>query len=434
MLNKIRKRRERGQVLMIAALAMAVILGFTALAVDLGLFFHERRNLQNSADAAALAGVAYLPKDPITAVATAKDWAIKYKDVNPDQIKTVEVRTTHVPNDTLYVELSTSFDWIFGRAVGLTTSNVGAKAAAIVGSLGGNREMMPWAVLQGDSSCLDANGNALFGITCSVKVGAGSSAIQGWYGALDYDGIGGGSNEYDNRIVDGTTQTTYCAAGDFVNPCPGTDQVDALSGNKVGGTGGGIDTRLAAGPACDTNGNGKDDFNEVFAPGGTGGATYTVICPNSPWLVIIPIVSIQSTPVSKVTIEGWTLAYLESYACVGNAVANLGPGSPFAFNIFPGSSSFGAIGSGGGDSGPAAKKTPTPTPTPAPTPTPTPGPSGSATPTPAPTPGPVPNFNCQSAKGHWEVQIQIVNASYSQVEGFLDAFNPAGITVLRLIE
>ena len=75
------------------------------------------------------------------------------------------------------------------------------------------------------------NGNALFGTDCQVKVGAGDS-ITGWYGALDYDGIGGGSSEYLSNIIDNTTDTTYCGAGNYVDPCPGNTTVDALSGTK----------------------------------------------------------------------------------------------------------------------------------------------------------------------------------------------------------
>ena len=60
-------RRERGQTLLIFVLALTVLLGFTAMAIDLGLFFEDRRHLQNTADAAALAGVAELPANPAAA-------------------------------------------------------------------------------------------------------------------------------------------------------------------------------------------------------------------------------------------------------------------------------------------------------------------------------------------------------------------------------
>lgn len=48
-------RREHGQVLVLFALGLVVLLGFAALAVDIGRFVAERRHVQNAADAGALA-------------------------------------------------------------------------------------------------------------------------------------------------------------------------------------------------------------------------------------------------------------------------------------------------------------------------------------------------------------------------------------------
>ncbi len=57
---------QKGQVLVLFALALTVLLGITALVVDIGGFFHERRSLQNAMDSAALAGAADLPDSPIS--------------------------------------------------------------------------------------------------------------------------------------------------------------------------------------------------------------------------------------------------------------------------------------------------------------------------------------------------------------------------------
>ena len=48
-------RAERGQVLVMIALLLVVLLGFAAFAVDIGRQVSERRHVQNAADAAALA-------------------------------------------------------------------------------------------------------------------------------------------------------------------------------------------------------------------------------------------------------------------------------------------------------------------------------------------------------------------------------------------
>ena len=57
---------SQGQVLAITGLFMAVLLGFTALAVDYGTYLLARRHYQNVADAAAIAGSAYMSR-PMTA-------------------------------------------------------------------------------------------------------------------------------------------------------------------------------------------------------------------------------------------------------------------------------------------------------------------------------------------------------------------------------
>src|SRR5256712_4721818 len=194
-------RREHGQTLVIGILFMTVLLGMVAMTVDVGLLFRGGRNLQNWADAMALAGVAELPQNPGQAQVKARQWAAN-NGIAPGDIKKIEVRATGVPNDTLYVELENNFGWIFGRVLGQTTSKVGADAAARIGSLSGGHQMMPWALLRGDTNCLDAvTGAPIFGATCQVKVGAGSSAINGWYGALVYDGNGHGASAYKVTIT-----------------------------------------------------------------------------------------------------------------------------------------------------------------------------------------------------------------------------------------
>jgi Flp pilus assembly protein TadG len=87
------------------------------MAIDVGLFYENRRHLQNTADAAALAGVGELPVNPAAATAKATEWAAK-NGVPSRDIKTIEVRTTDYPNDTLFVEVQSDFSWIFGRVLG----------------------------------------------------------------------------------------------------------------------------------------------------------------------------------------------------------------------------------------------------------------------------------------------------------------------------
>ena len=355
------KRAEGGQALLLTVLAMTVLVGMTALAIDVGLLLEDRRHLQNSADAMALAGIQELPLNPIAAKNEAVAWAAN-NGIPSSQIKTIEVQTKFYPNDTLYVEVTDDFNWVFAKVLGLSSDTVTGDAAALVGSLNGAQgQQMPWSLLIGDSLCVNALG-VVIDPSCSVKVGADASLILGWYGALDFDANGGGAAEYKGNIIDGTTDTVYCIDGTFSPEPPECESsvINALAGNGVGPTGSGITERLAAGPACDPDG--IDEFNDVFLfTGGT--PPYSVTCPNSPWLVVIPIVKQNQIPVQTITIQGWALAYLEGYKCVSS-------GGP-----------------------------------------------------------------CTAGKGHWEVQVQIVDATFSAAKGYITAYNPlGGSTVRRLVK
>jgi hypothetical protein len=57
---------QRGSVIVIFALSLFILIGFATLAIDFGLFYTARSELQNVADAAALAGARYLGAEYVT--------------------------------------------------------------------------------------------------------------------------------------------------------------------------------------------------------------------------------------------------------------------------------------------------------------------------------------------------------------------------------
>jgi hypothetical protein len=67
-----RRREESGVVLVWMALMMVVLLGMAGFAVDLGSWYLRSSKLQRAADAAALAGVVWMPGDPASAQAVAQ--------------------------------------------------------------------------------------------------------------------------------------------------------------------------------------------------------------------------------------------------------------------------------------------------------------------------------------------------------------------------
>ena len=68
--------REQGAVAVLVALMLAVMMGFSALAVDLAFGFLVRNQLQHAVDAAALAGAGWLYRaGPVPAWDAARDAA-----------------------------------------------------------------------------------------------------------------------------------------------------------------------------------------------------------------------------------------------------------------------------------------------------------------------------------------------------------------------
>jgi Flp pilus assembly protein TadG len=73
-------RDERGQTIMLVALALPIILGFVGLATDVGSLFMDRRQMQTAADAAALAGALNLTNGTWQSAAKAASTANGFTD------------------------------------------------------------------------------------------------------------------------------------------------------------------------------------------------------------------------------------------------------------------------------------------------------------------------------------------------------------------
>jgi hypothetical protein len=127
-----RLRNERGQVFVFTALAMVCLVGMTALVLDVGAWFRTKRQLQATADAAALAGAQALPDNP----GTAQNYALTYAGKNGGGVAAadISITSTNGSNDTIFVQAKKSEPGIFGRVLGVDVVNIGAKAKAIVGN------------------------------------------------------------------------------------------------------------------------------------------------------------------------------------------------------------------------------------------------------------------------------------------------------------
>jgi Putative Flp pilus-assembly TadE/G-like len=139
-----RFHNERGQAFVLTVLAMVVLLGMAALVVDVGHWYHSKRDLQAVADSAALAGAQALPEDPGQAAAL----AAQYSSANGGPAPQVSFSTTYLPNDTIHVRLSRPEPGFFAQVFNIDTVQIGSKAAARTGTLGSAQYAAPFGIDQ----------------------------------------------------------------------------------------------------------------------------------------------------------------------------------------------------------------------------------------------------------------------------------------------
>ena len=134
-----RKRRdESGQALILFALGLAVLLGMAALTIDVGLAYVARRDMQNAADAAALAGADVLLEGQSSGVAknAARDLALQngYDNAAADVTVTINIPPKSGPHsgdsDFIEVIIAHPIDTLLAPAVGVTSFDISARAVA----------------------------------------------------------------------------------------------------------------------------------------------------------------------------------------------------------------------------------------------------------------------------------------------------------------
>jgi hypothetical protein len=154
-------RRDRGQVLVLFALSIIVLLSFAGLAFDIGRFYSEKRFLQNVADAAALSAANALSRGATATEARDAAKAVITRNYLSDPTGRAAALPPDVPvyasghaGDPVYltngilinggdvrVSLQNPVDWTFGRVAGLNTNTILGQARARL-----QADMLPIAV------------------------------------------------------------------------------------------------------------------------------------------------------------------------------------------------------------------------------------------------------------------------------------------------
>jgi hypothetical protein len=150
------QQEERGQSIVLVALWLTVLMGFAAIAVDVGRFYAERRYLQNAADAAALAAANAMIQGKSISEAEAAARAVLTQNFANDPTGNPPAAPSLLP---LYVDghagegeylrdgilvsagevriaLKNPVHYTFGRVLNLVNQDIGAQArAAYTGGL-----------------------------------------------------------------------------------------------------------------------------------------------------------------------------------------------------------------------------------------------------------------------------------------------------------
>ncbi len=142
-------KQEKGQVAVIVAILLVVLVGMAAYAIDVGSLYQERRHLQTVADAAALAGAQELPERPDLAEQAAIEYAAKHEVIIDSSNIEISNTLTSDPNwkDTITViPINPGKQTYFAGVLGFNQVEVAAQATAIIAKPLHVGDIVPWAV------------------------------------------------------------------------------------------------------------------------------------------------------------------------------------------------------------------------------------------------------------------------------------------------
>jgi Putative Flp pilus-assembly TadE/G-like len=178
-------KQERGQVMALTAVAMTVLVGIAALAIDVGSWWLADRAAQGAADAAALAGAQGLPeRGDAVALAT------QYWSKNPSDATITDDPSfpePGEPSDTLTVKVTRQVDGFFAKVFGFHPVTVAATAQARRYAPLEMKNVAPIAVYKG-MACIVTDPSC-FGqpVTLAFDENAEFDPTKSKFGLLDLD-------------------------------------------------------------------------------------------------------------------------------------------------------------------------------------------------------------------------------------------------------
>jgi Flp pilus assembly protein TadG len=198
-----RFKSERGQAFVLATVAMLACCGMAALVLDVGNWFRDKRRLQSTSDAAALAGAQQLPDDAAGARAT----ALNYANQNGGDVAgaNIVITSQYQANDTIFVKAQRNSPGIFTKVVGIGGADITASAKARVGPPAEALHVAPMVVFCGHSLIQNCNNGHTPQFNVPTTLDFDKEGAPGAFGMLNLDGGSGtpGASEEAAWILDG---------------------------------------------------------------------------------------------------------------------------------------------------------------------------------------------------------------------------------------
>ena len=239
-------KNRKGSVLPLVALMLFVLLGFTALAVDAGSLYLDRREMALAADAGALAGAKELADSNGINDVKAEEIAVKVSEINGADIGEVVAEVKDVSGrEVIEVTVNKTKSSFFARIFGIDNTTVVARSVATWG--------YPKSITSGDILPLFVledyyNSNEI------VVLHAFKDISESNYGTLRLGGSGGGASDLKDylgrdKYFTGTLTTETLLSGepggnqslsqgiesrmDKANLIPGINELDKLARKRI---------------------------------------------------------------------------------------------------------------------------------------------------------------------------------------------------------
>ena len=196
-------KHDRGQAFVITAFSLIVLIGMSALVLDVGSWFRTKRHLQSTSDAAALAGAQSLPSDP----SAARSVALSYANQNGGDVAAsdIKVSSTFSKDDTISVKAKRTDSGVFSGVLGVTSTNITANAKARVDAPQKVRYVAPMVVSCDHPLIKNCDGNGKPKFLTGTQMDFSDMGAPGAFGMLNLDGGNGtvGSSKEAEWILHG---------------------------------------------------------------------------------------------------------------------------------------------------------------------------------------------------------------------------------------